>query len=101
MCKTAKIISLAILCSLFNQVLPAQKVLRPFPQHVNYNPGLIKPGHVSQQQMDDSVSSFYNAWKERYLNDDAGEGQYYIWVEGSVRNNKCVSEAQGYGMIIV
>ena len=51
--------------------------------------------------MDDSVRSFYNNWKERYINDDSGEGQYYIWVEGSVGNKKCVSEGQGYGMIIV
>jgi endo-1,4-beta-D-glucanase Y len=101
MYRIIKINSLLILFSLPNQLLSAQKALKPFPQHVNYSTGVIKPGHASQQQMDDSVRSFYNNWKERYINDDSGEGQYYIWVEGSVENKKCVSEGQGYGMIIV
>ncbi len=51
--------------------------------------------------MDDSVRSFYSSWKERYINDDAGPGNYYVWVEGSVGNKQSVSEGQGYGMIIV
>lgn len=101
MYRTIKIISLLILCSLPYQLLSAQKALKPFPQHVNYSKGVIKPNHVSQQQMDDSVRSFYNNWKERYINDDSGVGQYYIWVEGSAGNKQCVSEGQGYGMIIV
>ncbi len=79
----------------------AQKALKPFPQHTKYFAGVIKSNHISQSQMDDSVRSFYNNWKERYINDDAGDGQYYIWTEGSVGNKKCVSEGQGYGMIIV
>src|SRR5450432_1689670 len=79
----------------------AQNVLKPFPQHVNYYHGVIKPGHVSGRQMDDSVRSFYNNWKQRYVNDDSGQGQNYISAEGSAGKNKCVSEGQGYGMIIV
>ena len=78
----------------------AQTALKPFPQHVKYSNGVIKPNHVSQQQMDDSVRSFYKEWKARYVRDDAGAGQYYIWVEGTVDDNVCVSEGQGYGMII-
>jgi hypothetical protein len=80
--RTIKIIGLFISCSLFGQLLPAQQALRPFPQHLRYSNGVIKPDHDSQQQMDDSVRSFYNIWKERYINDDAGAGEYYIWVEG-------------------
>ncbi len=38
--------------------------------------------------------------KNAIVHDDAGAGQYYIWVEGTVDNNVCVSEGQGYGMII-
>jgi endo-1,4-beta-D-glucanase Y len=49
--------------------------------------------------MDDSVRSFYLKWKERYINDDCGAGQYYVWFETGKK--KCVSEGQGYGMIIV
>ncbi|MEP7142313.1 MAG: glycosyl hydrolase family 8 [Ferruginibacter sp.] len=96
-----KIFSFFIFFILPGKLISAQILLNPFPQHVKYSDGVIKPSHVSQQQMDDSVRSFYNGWKERYINDDAGEGQYYIWVEGSVKNVQCVSEGQGYGMIIV
>ena len=101
MCRTIIITGLFIICALSCELSYAQYVLRPFPQHVQYSKGVIKPGNVSTQQMDDSVRSFYDNWKERYINDNAGAGQYYIWVEGSVGSNQCVSEAQGYGMIIV
>ncbi|MDP4262795.1 MAG: glycosyl hydrolase family 8 [Bacteroidota bacterium] len=86
---------------LAGELLFAQATLRPFPQHVKYNDGVITPDHISRKQLDDSVRSFYNSWKERYINDDAGEGQYYIWFEKPAGNKKCVSEGQGYGMMIV
>ena len=86
---------------LINKLSSAQLALRPFPQHVTYSSGVIKPDNVSQEQLDDNVRSFYKKWKKRYLHDDAGTGQYYIWAEGTVDNNECVSEGQGYGMIIV
>ncbi|HEY5406577.1 MAG TPA: glycosyl hydrolase family 8 [Ginsengibacter sp.] len=89
-----------ILFILINKSSTAQQVLKPFPQHVTYSNGVIKPNGISQQQMDDSVQSFYKKWKARYVHNDAGPGQYYIWVEGTVDNNECVSEGQGYGMII-
>jgi endo-1,4-beta-D-glucanase Y len=79
----------------------AQTASKPFPQHADYFKGVIKPNHISQQQLDKSVRSFYDNWKPRYINDDAGKGQYYIWTEGATGKNKCVSEGQGYGMIIV
>ena len=82
-------------------ILRGQDPLRPFPQHVHYAEGTIKPNHILQRQLDDSVRSFYRGWKERYINDDAGEGNYYVWVEGSVGNKQCVSEGQGYGMMIL
>ena len=79
----------------------AQKCARPFPQHVQYATGVIKPDHISQQQMDDSVAAFYKRWKGQYVKDDVGSGQFYIWTENSTGNKKCVSEGQGYGMMIV
>jgi endoglucanase len=81
-------------------IVPAQQALKPFPQHTRYFSSVIRPSHITQQQMDDSVRAFYKRWKERYINDDAGKGQFYVWVEGSVKNTQCVSEGQGYGMII-
>src|SRR5258708_27063541 len=71
----------------------------PFPAHVAYFPGTIKPNNVSQKQMDDSVRTFYNAWKQRYLNHGCNENEYYVWFE--LPGKECVSEGQGYGMMIV
>lgn len=96
----SKIFIAFILSILVHITVVAQLVLKPFPQHVTYVQGVIKPSNISQQYMDDSVTSYYEKWKERYIN-NAGEDQYYVWVEGSVETNECVSEGQGYGMIIM
>jgi hypothetical protein len=77
-------------------VLPAQNILKPFPQHVAYSEGVIKPNHIAQTQLDDNVRSFYLQWKEQYIGNDAGDGQLYINAEGSAGKKKCVSEGQGY-----
>jgi endo-1,4-beta-D-glucanase Y len=82
-------------------LLCAQNIRKPFPQHVQYYTGTIKPNHIPQQEMDDSVQSFYLVWKERYINNDCGQGQYYVWFEKDGGTKKCVSEGQGYGMTIV
>jgi endo-1,4-beta-D-glucanase Y len=77
-----------------------QQNLKPFPQHVNYSRGVIRPNHLSQKQTDESVRAFYKKWKGRYVRNDSGPGEYYIWVENSVGKDQCVSEGQGYGMMI-
>jgi hypothetical protein len=74
---------------------------RPFPQHSLYVDGTILPNHISQQEMDDSVESFYNAWKRHYVLPGCRQGEKYIWFEGTKGTNICVSEGQGYGMVIV
>ncbi|HLI92481.1 MAG TPA: glycosyl hydrolase family 8, partial [Puia sp.] len=74
---------------------------RPFPQHNSYQEGTILPDHVSQEEMDDSVKSFYQAWKKHYILPACREGESYVWFEGSHGSNICVSEGQGYGMVIV
>ena len=98
---TKKYVNLFLSLLLFNNFLFSQTVLKPFPQHTSYFESVIKPSHVTQQQMDDSVCSFYKNWKDRYINNDSGDGQYYIAAKGAAGKNKCVSEGQGYGMIIV
>jgi hypothetical protein len=75
--------------------------IRPFPQHSPYVDGSILPNHISQQEMDDSVKSFYNAWKRHYVLPGCRQGEKYIWFEGTRGTNICVSEGQGYGMVIV
>ncbi|MGH2647273.1 MAG: glycosyl hydrolase family 8 [Ginsengibacter sp.] len=85
---------------MINTASYSQPVLKPFPQHVKYNNGVINPSNASPRQMDDSVCSFYKKWKGRYVRNAATPGQYYIWVENTVDDNECVSEGQGYGMMI-
>jgi endo-1,4-beta-D-glucanase Y len=70
----------------------------PFPQHVSYAPGTILPNHRTQAQLDDDVRAAYAYWKSSYLVEMAGDPPRYR-IEHSP--NRTVSEAQGYGMIIV
>lgn len=77
----------------------------PFPTHNNYFPGVIKPNHVSQDQMDQVVRTLYNEWKEAYVaNRPNYPDQSYIFYnqdQSSKPNNAVsVSEGHGYGMII-
>jgi hypothetical protein len=74
---------------------------RPFPQHASYRSGSILPSHVSQAAMDDSVRSFYQQWKKHYILTGCDQGEAYVWFEGTRGTNICVSEGQGYGMVIV
>lgn len=72
----------------------------PFPQHVPYTKGSIKPNHLTQKQLDGQVTTFYNQWKARYVRKACNtSSQYFIWFERP-GNKQCVSEGQGYGMMI-
>jgi endoglucanase len=83
--------------SLAQQATPSH----PFPQHNTYEQGTILPNHISQEEMDDSVRSFYKAWKKHYVLPSSRQGESYIYFEGTRGSNICVSEGQGYGMVIV
>lgn len=78
---------------------------RPFPQQVDY-PGIIKPAHVTQSEMNRSVSAYYDYWKSKYLKHDLKSlpGGYYVKgnITGDPDGFKALgsSEGQGYGMII-
>ena len=78
--------------------LYSQTLLKPFPQHVTYIKGIIKPD-APQDQLDKSVTSFYDKWKEHYIK-EAGNGQCYVFSREGQFDKQCVSEGQGYGMII-
>ena len=74
-------------------------VFKPFPSHYPATAGCIKPTSQTQAQMDTEVQNFYTAWKTAYLKPGCTKGQYYIeYINGS---DICVSEGQGYGMVIV
>jgi endo-1,4-beta-D-glucanase Y len=111
-----KLMGLFLLCSaLFTTVLgaPAQvqpKVhaageKKPFPQQVSY-PGIIKPNHVTQASLNNSVKAYYDYWKSAHLRNNLKSlpGGYY--VKGDITGDADgfvplgTSEGQGYGMII-
>lgn len=71
----------------------------PFPQHNNYQGIHIKPSNYSQSELDGHLTSFYNQWKNEYLINGCEEDQYYIFFDSG--NTITVSEAMGYGMMIV
>ena len=77
---------------------------RPFPQHVTYAPGTIRPTVQTQSQQDTDVRNFYTYWKQKYLKTagktTAGNPLYRISF-GSTDPGRTVSEGQGYGMVIV
>jgi len=77
---------------------------RPFPQNLNY-PGCIKPSHVTQADINNSITSYYDYWVNAYLRQSNGVtpgGGYYIFTRGTggSGNEITTSEAHGYGMII-
>ena len=78
----------------------AQMVNRPFPQHVSYHKGSIKPNHISQKKMDGQVLRFYQKWKSQYIHASPGMDQAYVFFEEAGSKMQSVSEGQGYGMLI-
>jgi len=77
----------------------AQVPKRPFPQHMAYAKGSIKPNHISQDRLDKLTLNFYDQWKKRYIRSGCHPGEYFVWFERK-GDKQCVSEGQGYGMII-
>ncbi|MGG3495992.1 glycosyl hydrolase family 8 [Peribacillus simplex] len=78
---------------------------RPFPQHIVYQSGTIKPDNLSQEELDDDVADFYKVWKDEYLRQPADKkDEYYIFYNdkgyAEPKNAVTVSEAHGYGMMI-
>jgi endo-1,4-beta-D-glucanase Y len=78
----------------------SQMVHRPFPQHVAYYKGTIRPNHISRKKMDGQVLRFYEQWKNRYIHASPGMDQAYVFFEEAGAKMQSVSEGQGYGMLI-
>lgn len=70
----------------------------PFPNHTSYQGTHIKPTNYSQTALDNQTSTFYDEWKNTYLKNDCNADEYYIL---SGNGAKTVSEAHGYGMMIM
>jgi len=96
-----KIVAFVFVVTLFSGISAfAQKPLKPFPQHARYFDGSIRPSHISQSKLDNTVRDFYSQWKKRFIKTVPGKSQSFVWFE-NVGKKQCVSEGQGYGMIIV
>lgn len=79
----------------------SQTSFRPFPQHTVYAKSTITPNFL-HGYMDSCVSLFYDAWKAKYIKHAIGEQLYVFSRSGNSKvKEQCVSEGQGYGMIIV
>jgi endo-1,4-beta-D-glucanase Y len=80
---------------------PPSAASRPFPQHVTYTAGVIKPTNATQAEMDAAVMATYALWKSTYVKSLGGQGD---WVDCGKAcgktDNIAVSEGQGYGMVI-
>jgi endo-1,4-beta-D-glucanase Y len=78
----------------------------PFPLHTHYMANVYKSNIYTQQQLDDTTRAFYMIWKKQHIRKNCPDlSQYYILndenrSDGRGRANICVSEGQGYGMII-
>jgi len=91
-----KCILIPVIFFLFTSISWAQHY--PFPQHTNYKTH-ISPDNYSQEQLDEQVKTFYDAWKDMYLINGCEDNQYYVFFDSG--NTITVSEAMGYGMMIV
>ena len=61
-------------------------VVKPFPQHTAYTSGVIKPNHVSQDQLDNDVKRIYDEWKDRYLvQSEKYPNQYYVFYKHALK----------------
>ncbi len=95
--KTIKLIFIQIIISLFIANSYGQQM--PFPQHNNYQGTHIKPNNYSQAELDQQVITFYEQWKSKYLINGCESNHYYVFFDSG--NTVTVSEAMGYGMMII
>ena len=102
-----------LFCIVFGLMLLASNNVfgqnKPFPQALNY-PNTIKPNNVSQTAMNNSVTAYYENWKLDFLRPSNGmtPGGYLVYYKdtsiketGDTIVYKTVSEAHGYGMMVM
>jgi endoglucanase len=94
---TKTLLIIVLFCPFF---LFSQSPAKPFPQHQKYFPGTVKPNHITQGQLDNTVKTFYTQWKTRFIKHTPGKTEDFVWFENKDKK-QCVSEGQGYGMTIV
>ena len=98
---TTKTLVKTIIVCLFCSVKIVAQTAKPFPQHYVYTAGSILPNNRTQAQLDSITIAFYNQWKGVYLKNNCATNEYYVWFQPPAGDNTlCVSEGQGYGMLI-
>jgi len=94
----------ALLLLAMAQAAIAQTPAFPFPNHVNYAFGSIRPNHRSQAQLDQDIRDAYARWKTAYLRNAGTDGSgnpVYRVLCNTDGNGNTVSEGQGYGLVIM
>ena len=71
----------------------------PFPNHTQYHGSFIQPSQYTQTELDNHITTFYDLWKSDYLVNGCDTDHYYIYFADG--NTNTVSEAMGYGMLII
>lgn len=90
-----------VFCVLAQQGSALGAVNHPFGSHpFAYTAGTIQPNHVTQPAQDQAVRDFYDAWKAEYVKEACGTGRYVV-ASNTQPGNLTVSEAMGYGMMIM
>jgi endoglucanase len=84
---------------LVNKCFP-QLAKFPFPQHVKYFNGTIRPNHIAREKIDQQLLDFYKDWKKQYVRTTKDTKHAYVFFDEEGSKYQSVSEGQGYGMII-
>ncbi len=75
---------------------------QPFGNHaLPYSAGAIVPNHLDRDEIDAATTQFYDQWKGRYLKTGGPCGQGNVYVATNMENSITVSEAHGYGMLVL
>jgi endo-1,4-beta-D-glucanase Y len=96
-----------LLAALFGALAsPGEGQNHPFPQHVRYATGTIRPSQFTQEQQDRDVRAYYDSWKKDYVKEagrdpDTGKPLFRVAMGQELpESERTVSEGQGYGMVI-
>ncbi len=98
-CKLIFAIFIYMICS-FHVIA---KEMIPFPQNLSFE-GCIKPNNVTQKEMNSTITSLFDHYKQSYLTKAKNTPNgYYISAKGigeGGATSLTISEAHGYGMMI-
>ncbi len=94
-----RLLAIFMVTFLVNKCFP-QLANFPFPKHVKYFMGTIRPNHITQEKIDQQVVDFYKVWKKQYIHTTKDTSQAYVFFDEEGSKFQSVSEGQGYGMMI-